>query len=259
VKSHGGEVRVGSVVGAAVLAGSDGGDVLWSVDVGDVTVVVGVGAAADGVDDVVGVAESDEPEPHAASPNSTTGRRSTRISYLLLLRLVVTIVRRTRLLRQRRRACLSGTARSHRSRVHPGRRSGAEASLGTTATVGDLIEAWFGEPATHARQMWRSATSAGEAHPIGVMTPADASSNVRRRHKGTERVGPVYEVRFKGRWCGPIAQALEDFETVYDGRDTAVAVLDPPAWVALVHRTSELGLTIGGVTRTEGATAEPLG
>jgi L-asparagine transporter-like permease len=96
VKSHGGEARVGSVVEAAVLVGTDDGGVGWSVDTGDVTGVVDVGAAVDGVEDVVGVAESDEPEPHAASPNSTTGRtRRTRISYLLSLQLVVTIVRRT--------------------------------------------------------------------------------------------------------------------------------------------------------------------
>lgn len=67
----------------------------------------------------------------------------------------------------------------------------------------------------------------------------------------------MYEVRFKGRWSGSIAHALVDFEIADDGSDTVVIAVDPPALVALVVRSSELGLTIDGVTRTGEAPSGP--
>lgn len=65
------------------------------------------------------------------------------------------------------------------------------------------------------------------------------------------QVALVYEVRFKGRWSGPLEWALGDLEPVDDGADTVIVVEDGPALVALVNRTSDLGLVIERVTRTD--------
>lgn len=59
----------------------------------------------------------------------------------------------------------------------------------------------------------------------------------------------MYEVRFRGRWSGPLAHALDDLPSREQGGDTVVVVQDHPALVALMNRISELGLAIESVMR----------
>jgi hypothetical protein len=62
-------------------------------------------------------------------------------------------------------------------------------------------------------------------------------------------VDPMYDVRFRGRWSGPLAHALGDLESREVGGDTVVVVQDHPALVALMNRVSEFGVTVEEVTR----------
>lgn len=67
----------------------------------------------------------------------------------------------------------------------------------------------------------------------------------------------MYEVRFKGRWSGSIERALADLDPTDDDGHTVVIVRDSPAFVALVNRTSDLGLEIDGVRRVDPGALEP--
>jgi hypothetical protein len=59
----------------------------------------------------------------------------------------------------------------------------------------------------------------------------------------------MYEVRFKGRWSGPLAHALGDLDAREELGDMVVVVPDHPALVALMNRVTELGLATEDVTR----------
>jgi hypothetical protein len=59
----------------------------------------------------------------------------------------------------------------------------------------------------------------------------------------------MYEVRFRGRWSGPLAHALGDLDAREEAGDMVVVVQDHPALVALMNRVSELGLATEDVTR----------
>jgi hypothetical protein len=59
----------------------------------------------------------------------------------------------------------------------------------------------------------------------------------------------MYEVRFRGRWSGPLAHALGDLDAREEAGDMVVVVRDHPALVALMNRVSELGLATEDVTR----------
>ncbi len=72
-------------------------------------------------------------------------------------------------------------------------------------------------------------------------------------------VDRMYEVRFKGRWDGPLAHALDDLDAREDAGDMVVKVRDHPALVALMNRASELGLATEDVTRVGGVDSAPDG
>ena len=57
----------------------------------------------------------------------------------------------------------------------------------------------------------------------------------------------MYEVRFRGRWSGPLERALIDLEPLGDGGDTVVTVRDFPALGALVNRIADRGLEVYSV------------
>jgi hypothetical protein len=61
----------------------------------------------------------------------------------------------------------------------------------------------------------------------------------------------MYEVRFKGRWSGPLAHALGDLDAREEAGDMVVVVPDHPALVALMNRVTEFGLATEDVTRID--------
>jgi hypothetical protein len=72
-------------------------------------------------------------------------------------------------------------------------------------------------------------------------------------------VDRMYEVRFKGRWSGPLARALGDLAAREEAGDMVVVVPDHPALVALMNRVSELGLATEDVTRVGDVGSGPQG
>ncbi|TVR26346.1 MAG: hypothetical protein EA389_06020 [Ilumatobacter sp.] len=72
-------------------------------------------------------------------------------------------------------------------------------------------------------------------------------------------VDRMYEVRFKGRWSGPLAHALDDLDAREEAGDMVVVVRDHPALVALMNRVSELGLATEDVTRVGDVDSGPAG
>lgn len=69
----------------------------------------------------------------------------------------------------------------------------------------------------------------------------------------------MYEIRFKGRWSGPLAHALEELDAREDHGDMVVMVQDHPALVALMNRASELGLATEDVRRIDDLASGPDG